>query len=38
MGANGFDGDIEAEVACRESTNLVKRWTKLSAEALPVAA
>lgn len=38
MGANGFDGDSEAEVACRESTYLVKRWTKLSAEAHSVAA
>jgi len=38
MGANGFDGDSEAEAACRDSIHLVKRWTQVSAEAQPLAA
>ena len=38
MGANGFDGDSEAEAACRDSIHLVKRWAQVSAETLPVAA
>ncbi len=38
MGANGFDGDSEAEAACRDPIHLVKRWTQVSAEAQPLAA